>query len=301
MTTDALSNVLQLVEARSVISTGLRATGKWSVRVDSHTGLKFNAVLEGECLLDVDGLGSIWLETGDCFLLTQGRSFIVSSGPDVKPEAARDVFAGAVNHFAHMDRGIDGEFRSIGGRMETGSDADFLLASLPPLIVIKAGSEEARSITWLLDRLLKEIADGKPGSSVMVSQIMHMIFVELIRACPVPGGDESSWLAALSDPRIGKSLELIHGDPGRNWRLDELANACNLSRSQFSARFVALVGLAPIDYLLRWRMEVAKHALRKPGTKIARIANDLGYNSEAAFGAAFKRVHGTSPRRSASL
>ncbi|MQX38715.1 helix-turn-helix domain-containing protein [Sinorhizobium meliloti] len=299
MPSDSLSDLLHLVEATSVISTGLKASGDWAIQVERHSGMKFNAIIEGNCALRVDGGQTFALVDGDRFLLTQGLPFVILSKTGLQPRAAREVFAGAQNHFARFDGGLGKPFVCIGGRMDAASDMNFLTSSLPPVVVLKAERPEASRVRWLLDRLMAELRGQRPGASVMSNQIMHMVMVEMIRACEETSEGISSWLAALSDPRIGRALRMVHAEPGRAWRLDDLASACNLSRSQFPSRFVALVGIPPFDYVLKWRMHVARRALKIPGSKVANVAADLGYQSEAAFGAAFKRVHGVSPRRSA--
>jgi AraC-like DNA-binding protein/uncharacterized cupin superfamily protein len=296
MNSDPLSDVLQMIEAKGVMSTGLKATGDWAVAVDRHDGLKFNAVIDGSCVVSVENSETFVLEAGDCFLLTQGLPFIIASESGIAPQPARDVFAGAADHLAVIDGGEEKPFLCIGGRMEVASDIDFVMGSLPPVVVVKASDEASGRIRWLLDRIIAELRDERPGAALMCGQLMHLIFVEMIRQCPQANG-HSGWLEAVSDPRVGRAISAIHSNPGKSWRLDELAAAASLSRSQFSSRFVALLGMAPIEYLLRWRMEIARRALRKPGIKVAALATELGYRSEAAFGAAFKRVHGCSPRR----
>lgn len=298
---DPLSDVLQLVQATSVISTGLKASGDWAVSVDSHSGFKFNAIMEGSCLLSVDGEDTVDLTAGDCFLLTKGLPFVIASGDNQAPRPAREVFAGATGHLANFDGGPGKPFLCLGGRMGTTSDFDFLSSSLPPVVILRAAGMEAERVRWLLGRLVEEFDEGQPGAGVMANQIMHMIFIEMIRYCKTLCPNDTNWLAAISDRRIRPALEMMHGQAKNALRLDDLASACNLSRSQFSSRFVALVGIAPMDYFLRWRMQLAKRALAAPGCRVAQIAADFGYQSEAAFGAAFKRIHGVSPRRAVAL
>jgi len=291
---DPLSDVLQALEARSVVSTGLRATGSWSVAVPGHVGMKFNAILSGECVLSVEGAERVTLFTGDCFLLTQGLPFTIGV-ENAYPRPAKEVFADARGYFAELDCGGGNEFSCIGGRMDTTVELGFLQSSLPSLILLKRGTPEAARVGWLLERLTDELSQQLPGSNAIGSQIMHMIFIEMIRASAPTAPGVSNWLAAVLDPKIGRALRLIHAEPKKLWRLAELADASNLSKSQFSSRFAEVLSLSPIDYVLRWRMTLAGRSLRMTGLKIAQIAHELGYQSEAAFGAAFKRVHGVSP------
>ena len=292
---DPLSEVLTAIEATSVLSTGLRAHGNWSVQVGAHTGMKFNAVLAGGCWLSLEGSDPVGLVEGDCFLLSKGLPFVVTSDLHLEPSAASDVFAEAKNGLAVLDRGPGNEFESVGGRMDISMEIDFLQASLPPLVLLRGGGDEASRVRWLLDRLLWETSHQLPGANAVCSQIMHMIFIEMIRASSSSSPSEHSWLAALSDPQIGRALRLVHSDSQRPWKLDDLADAAYLSRSQFSARFLKAVGMAPIEYVLHWRMTLAAKLLKEKRDRIGLISAAMGYQSEAAFGAAFKRVHGVSP------
>jgi transcriptional regulator GlxA family with amidase domain len=137
------------------------------------------------------------------------------------------------------------------------------------------------------------------GAATMSGNLIHMMFVELIRAhlTREPDGG-SGWLSALADPRVGKALRLMHDAPLHDWTLRELAERSAMSRSSFAHYFRTHVGIPPIDYLLRWRMQLARRDLVRSGHPVAKVAMTYGYASESAFGNAYKRVFGTSPRRS---
>jgi AraC-like DNA-binding protein len=106
----------------------------------------------------------------------------------------------------------------------------------------------------------------------------------------------AGWLQALGDPRVGAAIRLLHAEPARRWQLQELAAAAGMSRSNFALRFKQLAGLAPLDYLLRWRMRLGAKALRGGSDPVSAIAWALGYQSESAFSHAFKRINGMSPQ-----
>ncbi|MCR9282606.1 MAG: AraC family transcriptional regulator [Rhodobacteraceae bacterium] len=300
MSIDPFSDILYLIDARGVVSTGLKATGQWSMQVGSQEGLKFNAVLEGECWLQVEGNEPILLRNGDCFLLTQGFPFAMATDLALSPQSAEEVFSRSSGHFARLDAGDGNEFSCIGGRMQAANGLDLLVEALPRLVLLREVHEAAGRVRWLLTRLVDELDQDAPGSRVMSSQIMQMIFVEMIRAVPAFETGRASWLQGLFDRQISKALQLIHSHPARTWRLADLASACNMSRSRFSARFHATVGMAPIEYVLNWRMALARRALRRGQVPLSQIAREVGYASESAFGAAFKRVHGASPKRYAA-
>ena len=136
------------------------------------------------------------------------------------------------------------------------------------------------------------------GASLMTHRLADILLVQALRAyVGLRGKDSAGWIGALTDERIGGALRLMHGDAGRHWTVDGLARAVGMSRSAFAARFKELVGASPLDYLLRWRMQLAREALRRNEASVASLADRLGYASESAFGNAFKRVHGRAPKR----
>ncbi len=294
---DPLSQLLHLASAEAAVSTGLIATGRWAVHVPPTSALKCNLVREGHSFLEVAGT-QYELGPGDCFLVAPERPFVI--GTDLsRLRPAAEVFAAADKRpFARLDGGEGPAFRCLGGRMDLGDMAVFLIEALPPVILLRAGLPAGQRIAWLLDRLEVELIEAQPGSGALAASALRMIFVELMRTLPqdVPTG----WLAALSDPRIGPVLRVIHEDPAHPWTLEALARQASLSRSQFAARFRTAVGRAPMDYVLHWRMALARQALSRPGATVSQVAAQLGYASESAFGAAFRRVTGTSPRRAVS-
>ncbi|WP_312948510.1 AraC family transcriptional regulator [Agrobacterium sp.] len=294
---DPLSEVLKLTSAQGVMSTGLKASGKWRIAVEVDDDLKFSAITEGQCWIRPEGGEQVTLDKGDCFLLRGPLKFIFGNDDDVAVRAASDVFAHSVNGYAILNSGQYPNVTCVGGKMTSSEGIDHLTSSLPSFLVLKAGTKSALKVRWLLEQLEAEIADDAPGAGVMCEQIMQMIFVEMIRTCLIQEAGGKGWLSALSDPRVGHAIRLMHSDVSRQWRLEELAQNCNLSRSQFAARFTEAVGMSPIEYLFQWRMHVARRALERPNSIVLDVAEQVGYHSEASFGAAFKRMFGAAPRR----
>jgi transcriptional regulator GlxA family with amidase domain len=135
------------------------------------------------------------------------------------------------------------------------------------------------------------------GASLVTRRLADVLLVQALRAYfAIHGDDSAGWIGALTDPRIGAALNLMHGDVAHPWTIEELARAVGMSRSGFALRFKNLVGIPPLDYLLRWRMQLARDCLRRKAT-VASIAARLGYTSESAFGNAFKRIYGRAPKR----
>ena len=297
MASDTLSDVLALVKAKSVVSAGLRTGRHWSLRFPPPDGIKFNAVAEGACWLVMDGLAPVRLETGDVFLMTGQRPFVIASDLKLTPVDGIAVFRTAVNGFAHHGDGDD--VLLIAGRvvLDTKSSS-VLLDALPPLIHVRAASAEAASLRWLLDALIGEITLDRPGGALAIDQLAQLMFVQILRAhLTGSGAMASGWLRALGDPRVAPAIQTMHRDPARSWKLGELAQAAAMSRSSFALRFKTVVGVAPLAYLLNWRMRLAERALRDSNAPLASVALSLGYTSESAFSNAFKRTTGSAPKR----
>lgn len=293
---DLLSDVLAMVSARSAVSTGLIAGGAWAIRVARYEGLKFNAVIRGEAWLAVEGHGEpLHLREGDCFVLTSGAAFVIASDLQVVPVDADTVFAQAAGPVARHGTGED--FHVLGGKMMLDQgDAGLLLEGLPGIIHIAGQSHTAGHLQWLLTRLLDEMHEARPGQSIMAAQLMQMLFIESLRAhLGAAQAPANGWLGALAEPRIRNAMQAMHAAPSQPWTIGALASIACMSRSNFSLKFKTRVGLAPLDYLLRWRMRLACHSLRKTRMPVSAIAQSLGYASDSAFSNAFKRLHGQSP------
>jgi AraC-like DNA-binding protein len=294
---DPLSDILALLKPLSYVSAGFEAGGDWSVQFPSYEGIKCNAVISGQCWLAMEGVSDpVRLETGDCFLLTKGRPFRLASDLSVPPVDATLVFQPAKRGgIARCNGG--GEFFLAGSRFTLiGHHADILLGLLPPIVHIRNEGDQA-SLRWLLERMRQELRDTQPGSSLVAEHLAHLMLVQALRLYlgeAVEG--RVGWLFALADKQMGKAINHIHADPARRWTLQELARNVGMSRTTFALRFKETVGLTPMDYLTRWRMLLASERLARSSESISAIASALGYESESAFGAAFKRVMGLSPR-----
>ncbi len=294
---DPLSDVLSLLSARSLLSASLIAKGDWSIRFASD-GVKFNAVLEGGCYLVSEGSEPRWLEAGDCFLLVNCGTHILCSDPSLTPLSPSEVFG--PDHVGSIHADLPGEcLFAVGGRVTfDDADAGLLLDALPPILFVSGKSREAAAIRWLLSRLGEEWDEKRAGGSVAADHLAQLLFVELIRVWLAQAETAApGWMQALNDRRVGAAIRLLHGDPARNWRLQDLADAAGMSRSNFALRFRELAGISPLDYLLRWRMRLGAKALRSGAEPISAISYSLGYQSESAFSNAFKRITGVAPQQ----
>ncbi|MBX5242535.1 MULTISPECIES: AraC family transcriptional regulator [unclassified Rhizobium] len=295
---DPLSNVLALLKPRSYVSAGLNAGGAWALDFPPPEGIKFNAVISGACWLSVDGVAeSVRLEEGDCFLLTSRRAFRLASDPSVEAMPCEAIYSIARDGIATCNGG--GDFFLIGSRFSfSGGNSDILLGILPTIVHVKRDSDHAAVLRWSLDRMTRELRDRQPGGFLMAEHFAHVMLMQVLRLhIASPDARGVGWLFALTDRRIGAALAAMHADPARKWTLQLLAERASMSRSTFALHFKAKVGLAPMDYLTRWRMLVAADRLANPAEAIASVGLSLGYDSESAFSTAFKRVMGCSPRQ----
>ena len=190
------------------------------------------------------------------------------------------------------------EVRIVCGFLES---SEFLFApvfrTLPPLIVEQTADDKVGA---LIASTVKEIAAlveaATPGTQAVLGRLMELLFVEALRRhiARLPA-DAGGWFAALNDPVVGRTLQLLHSDPARRWTIEQIANQVGSSRTVLSERFKAVIGRPPIDYVASWRIQLAAERLRVGHESIASIGAAVGYTSEAAFGRAFKRNTGTTP------
>jgi AraC-like DNA-binding protein len=299
---DPLSAVLALLKPRNYLSAGFEAGGDWAIQFPDHrNGIKTGAVATGQCWLVVEGEGApVQLFAGDCFLLPRGRAFRLASDLALQPVEAGEVFGGLPKGGVACLNG-GGAFSMVSNRFGlTGDYAGFLQRLLPPVVLVRAAQDQGMLET-MIQQMLGELRDRRPGADLIIEHLAQMMLVQALRLYLTHGAGGAGWLFALADRQISPALNAVHAEPGQRWTVESLANLCGMSRSSFAARFRVLVGAAPMEYLTRWRMAVAGDRLRASDEPIAVIALTLGYESEAAFSTAFKRVMGSAPRQYARL
>jgi len=291
---DPLSDVISFLEPRSYRVGGFEAGGDWSIRFDPFDGIKCYAVTSGACWIAVEDAGApVLLKQGDCFLLPHGRAFRIASDPALPPDDWKRHFLGSSDGTLVRLNEIGG-VTVLGGHFQlAGPQADMLLGMLPPIVQLQSETDR-ETLRWAFDRMRQELADAKPGSFLIVQQLVYMIFVQALRL-HLDEGNGVGWLFALSDKHVGAAITAIHREPARRWTVAALAAEVGMSRSGFAARFGKLVGDGPIEYLTRWRMLLARRSLSR-GEPVGAVARSLGYESESAFSTAYKRVMGNTPR-----
>ena len=295
---DPLSDILSLLKPQSYSAGGFPVDGDLAIQFPKHQGIKCYAVVSGQCWLSVEGVPDpVLLTAGDCFLLPRGRPFSLSTNLSLTPVDYRVLLEALKNGDAagpHEGR----EHYIVGGHFAlSGGHADMLLGSLPPIVHIRKESDKA-AMRWSLERMKEEVRNPQPGGSLIAQQLAYMMLVQALRLHLADGARGGvGWLFALADKQMCAAITCMHDDPGRLWTLQELAERAGMSRSVFALRFKETVGATPMEYLTRWRMMLAGDRLKNSSDGLSAIAQSLGYESESAFGKAFRRTMGCSPRQ----
>lgn len=185
-----------------------------------------------------------------------------------------------------------GELLSIGTYFEfEGHLTKLLFESLPSCIHVVEHSDQAAVLRWSLERYKADFFNQKPGRALVLNHLTHIMFLQILRIyLESESKGEQNWLVAISDPQMSKVFETMHFQYQEHWSLESLAKLAGLSRSGFALSFKKKVGIAPLEYLTNWRMQIACNLLRMDGQTIASVANAVGYESESAFSVAFHRT-----------
>lgn len=191
----------------------------------------------------------------------------------------------------HLGEPSAPDTRMLVGYCTFGSPDAALLVSLLPDLVVARGE---RRLSMLVELLSEEARAGRPGREVVLVRLLEVLLIEAFRATTGPAA-APGLLRALADDKLAAALRRMHGDPTRTWTVGELAKEAALSRSTFFDRFRREVGVAPMEYLLEWRMAIAKDLLRGNGLSVSEIARRVGYSSSSTFSVAFARQVGSAP------
>jgi AraC-like DNA-binding protein len=295
---DPLSEVLSLLKLRSSMSGGFSLRGDLAICFPQHAGIKCYAVLTGQCWLVVEGVAEpVLLSPGDCFLLPRGLPFRLATDLALEPIPYTAILA-QLRESNEVPSVASATHYIAGGYFQfTGNHAETLLRSLPPIVHIRREADKA-TLRWCLERMREELRNQQPGGSLITQQLAYMMLVQALRLhLTDTGATAPGWLSALSDKHMSIAIACIHKDPGYPWTLKMLAERVGMSRSVFAQRFRQIVGVTPMEYLTRWRMLLASERLKDNSEGLSAIAQSLGYDSESAFGKAFRRVMGRSPRQ----
>ena len=312
---DVLSDVLAAVRLKGAVFLDVDAGTPWvgetpaaeiiapAVMPDAEHIIMFHLIMSGSCwaaLSTDDAEPPIQLTAGDVLVVPKGQQHVMSSEPGVHGIPNLSIYRRPVDRPLPFSirHGGEGDIRTrfICGYL--GCDArpfNPLLSALPDLMRARP-PQEGGWVTDLFRIALAERDRPRAGTETILSKLSELMFVEIVRRHIESLPEESGgWLSGLRVRHIGEALKLIHGRPTEEWTLDGLARDVGLSRTTFADRFVHYAGMPPMQYLARWRMQLAARRLENPGNTIAQVAAEVGYESEAAFNRAFKKLIGTSP------
>lgn len=301
-TTDRLARVLHTLRMRSTFYCHAELGEPWALEMPAiPDSISFHVLTTGTCWLRLPDADPLELRAGDLALVPHGRGHDLAStqtsaaGPrvDLLPQQY------LTEHYSALRYGGAGRSAQLICGVVSFDDpaAREIVRALPQVLFVGGDTLSAASaIRDTLRLMAGELSYPQPGGEAVATRLADILVVQAIRSWLADSPDTGAgWLRALQDERIGYALEAIHNEPGHEWTLERLAQLATMSRSSFSTRFTELVGEAPIAYLTRWRMNIAHTRLRHENTTAARLATELGYQSEAAFNRAFNRIIGHTP------
>jgi len=325
MSGDTLSDLLRAVRLHGAVFYYIEGTPPWvaeaphareiipAIMPRAEHMIEFHGIVKGSCWAAIVGESPIRLEAGDVILFPQGDPHVMSSAPGMRaPSVDTTLFFSP--RPPQLPYALSMKEAEVTTTRLAGSDPDRatvvcgflgldarpfnpLLAALPRVLRIPGSTLGADSwVTTFMRAVVAESNSRRPGGEAVLERMSEMLFVEVLRRHidSLPP-EQKGWLAGMRDPAIGRALSLIHEKPAEAWTLERLSEAAGLSRSSLHERFVHFIGQPPMQYLTQWRMQVAAGLLRDTTAKLVAVALDVGYESEAAFSRAFKRVAGMSP------
>ncbi|UDY36319.1 AraC family transcriptional regulator [Dermatobacter hominis] len=304
---DVLTDLLDRSRARGAAFAHTSATAPWGVRFDDGAGLAVHVVVDGQVHLtvdDPDGTTELVVRAGELALVRGDLPHRMAHEPGAPCIPLAEMMAGgartdAARGYVLGPAGVPPRPDAVffcGAYLFDGDLCDGLLASLPPVLHVRPSAGSPLRAT--LDVFAAELLRDRAGQQVLLDRLLDVVLVQMLREeLDAQGDDAPPWFRAQSDPAVGEALRAIHADPARAWTVAELAELVGLSRAAFARRFTAAMGEAPLGYLTAWRMALGRDLLRTTDDGLAAVAAAVGYSSEFAFAAAFKRHHGSPPGR----
>ena len=314
-----LSDVLRTIRLTGALFFPLEATSPWADQIprgDALAGailpaaqhvVSYHIVSAGCCWITFGDHPPVRLERGDIVVIPHGDAYLISSAPGMRTKLPTDA---VLTFFHDMAAGTAPSIVVEGGGGPERADlvCGFLgcdvrpfnpvLAALPQLVHLQrppAVSAHDR-LSPLIDFAVAESRERRSGAQSVLLRLSEVLFIEVVRRyLDTLATGRTGWLAGLRDPVVGPALASLHDRPSAAWTLDRLARKIGVSRSTLADRFTHVVGQPPMRYLMQWRIQLAGRLLADGTSKVAAVAQDVGYQSEAAFSRAFKEIVGVSP------
>ena len=313
---DPITDIFRTMHVTAFGLHRLEATAPWGVKQENRAEEKatpdgkknaptdlahFAMLSRGNCWLSVEGIAEpIPLTGGDCFLLAKGTSIVLRDSPRTRPKwTFREIGARANGNVALCGGGGAPTTIVCGSLSFDRASLKPISQLLPSFILMKADEARTLALHNTVQALAAEMAEQAPGSEVVATRLAEVLVIQLLRAHIASGPGRSQrdkgWLRAVFDPQMGAALSAIHDRVKAPWTVESLAEAAGMSRSAFAARFKELLGQTPLEYVTEWRMQKAMQLLQQRDKKLIDVARLVGYESDAAFSKAFKRVVGANP------
>ncbi|MCM8730393.1 AraC family transcriptional regulator [Hephaestia sp. GCM10023244] len=289
--TDPLAQIVTLLQPDLSYSKFVEGAGAWRVRRAEQGRPFFCALLEGSIRLELHGRAPLIVEQGDFVLIPAAHDFATSSTAAAPPAGVDNLPVEVrADVFRLGDPLAEPEVRMLVGYCAFGSGDAALLVTLLPALLHARGE---RRLATLAQLAAEELRSDRPGRDVILTRLMEVLFIETLRSsgphCPC------GVLKGLGDDRVATAIRRMHEQPTTAWTVARLASEAAMSRSAFFDRFRRAVGTAPMEYLLHWRMVLAKEMLRSDAGSVGEIARQVGYGSASAFSVAFTRHVGMPP------
>lgn len=289
---DPLADVVALLRPAARFSKQVSAAGPWRIRRSDAGQPFYCAVLEGSCQMALDDRPAVLLQAGDFVLVPAAHTVCMASADAPPPDLLSNPVAVAEGRFRIGTQEGPPDLRILAGHCSFAApDAALLVSLLPRLIHVR----DAPRLATLVQLLGDESHARRPARDVVLERLLEVLLIEALRS---PGEQATVWpglAQGLADARLSVAIRALHADPTRPWTVAAMASEAALSRSTFFARFQAKVGMPPMEYLLAWRMALAKDLLRRRAGAVAEIAARVGYGSASTFSVAFTRHVGRSP------
>lgn len=297
----ALGEALHFLRMSGLFYIRSELSAPWGLDLPGGKGrANFHVVTSGKCWLKVAGAKPLELGAGDLVLIPHGEGHQIVDDLKSKTKNVQSLKHEHVSeHYSILRHGGDGPSTKLicGAVRFDHPAADHLIKLLPKVIHLKhSDNMETEWLHTTLRLMAGEARELRAGGETVIARLADILVIQAIRAWiqddPVA---KTGWLGALNDPQLGRALAKVHRFPTQDWNLETLASEAAMSRSAFAARFTEQVGESAIHYVTRWRMQVARGWLKEENIGVSEAANRFGYQSEAAFSRAFKRMVGVSP------
>ena len=311
---DAVTDIFQNVQIAGIIQARLEATAPWGLKREQNAKsgdvrhsaagspflfAHFGMLSGAECWVSADSLpDAIPLSDGDCFLFAPGSPYTLGDNPRTRAQSFCSVATENGSQVIQYGGGGAPTTITYGWFRFSATSLKPLSRLLPALILLRANQPQTLALRTTMTMLASEMAKPAPGSSLVAQRLADILIVQCLRAHIESRSEVSNTrlLRAFFDLHIGVALKSMHEKVGAPWTVETLAAACGMSRSAFALRFKEMVGETPLEYLTNWRMQKAAALLQKDDKKLVDVAKSVGYDSEAAFSTAFKRVVHVAPR-----